>query len=213
MMADESDDEDAVSPEAQSRFQAALEAGVLKILSKMGIATVDSYRGAQIFEVVGLGPEVVDVCFRGTPSIVGGLGWEHLGEDVLRRHRAAYPDATLDSPGWIRVRKGGEYHAHSKEVVQALNDLTLVQETADDPRDLDVAAAHLLQRGRDDKNSRIKQIASGRFGVTPEYLAAAADELQIKMAQGSKPGEGGQLPGHKVTGRSPGCATASPACR
>jgi glutamate synthase domain-containing protein 2/glutamate synthase domain-containing protein 1/glutamate synthase domain-containing protein 3 len=296
-MADESDDEDAVSPEAQARFQAALEGGVLKILSKMGIATVDSYRGAQIFEIVGLGAEVVDVCFRGTPSIVGGIGWEHLGEDMLRRHGAAYPDATLDSPGWIRVRKGGEYHAHSKEVVQALNDLTLVQETAEDPRDLDVAAAHLLQRaiagesyeryeafrdlvdqrpptelhdlldaipagpavpldevepaatiarrfstgamshgalskeahetlaqamnligamsncgeggedparyrtrgqGRDDKNSKIKQIASGRFGVTPEYLAFA-DELQIKMAQGSKPGEGGQLPGHKVS--------------
>ena len=71
--ADESDDDDLVSPEAQARFQAAVEAGVLKILSKMGIATVDSYRGAQLFEVVGLGPEVVDRCFRGTPSIVGGL--------------------------------------------------------------------------------------------------------------------------------------------
>jgi glutamate synthase domain-containing protein 2/glutamate synthase domain-containing protein 1/glutamate synthase domain-containing protein 3 len=294
--ADEAESDDAVSPEAQARFQAALEAGVLKILSKMGIATVDSYRGAQIFEALGLGAAVVDRCFRGMPSIVGGLGWAHLGADVLRRHASAYPEAVLESPGWIRVRKGGEYHAHSKEVVQALNDLSLVQDEGD-PRDLDVAAAHLLQRaiagesyeryeafrdlvdsrpptelhdlleavpagppvpveevepateiarrfstgamshgalskeahetlaqamnliggmsncgeggedparyrtrgrGRDDKNSRIKQIASGRFGVTPEYLAFA-DELQIKMAQGSKPGEGGQLPGHKVS--------------
>ncbi|MGH2685605.1 MAG: glutamate synthase central domain-containing protein, partial [Actinomycetota bacterium] len=73
--ADESDDADAVSPEAQSRFQAAVEAGVLKILSKMGISTVDSYRGAQIFEALGLAPEVVDVCFLGTPSTVGGIGW------------------------------------------------------------------------------------------------------------------------------------------
>jgi glutamate synthase domain-containing protein 2/glutamate synthase domain-containing protein 1/glutamate synthase domain-containing protein 3 len=294
--ADESDDDDVVSPEAQARFQAAVEAGVLKILSKMGISTIDSYRGAQIFEVLGLGDEVVDVCFKGTPSAVGGLGWEHVGDDVLRRHRNAYPEAQLESPGWVRVRKGGEYHAHSKEVVQALNDLTLVPEPPDG-QTADMVAAHLLQRaiagddferyetfrdlvdsrppvelhdlleplpagpaipldevepaseivrrfstgamshgalskeahetlaqamnliggmsncgeggedpqryrtrgqGRDDKNSKIKQIASGRFGVTPEYLAFA-DELQIKMAQGSKPGEGGQLPGHKVS--------------
>src|SRR4029453_1429307 len=73
--ADESDDADLVSPDAQARYQAAVEAGVLKILSKMGISTVDSYRGAQIFEVLGLAPEVVDVCFDGTPSVIGGIGW------------------------------------------------------------------------------------------------------------------------------------------
>ncbi|HKE77008.1 MAG TPA: glutamate synthase-related protein [Acidimicrobiales bacterium] len=295
--ADKVDDGDLTSPEAQSRFQAAVEAGVLKILSKMGICTVDSYRGAQIFEVVGLAPEVVDACFTGTPNVVGGVGWEVLGEDVLARHEAAWGGAAdLESPGFFRVRKGGEPHTKDKDTVQALNDLTLVQEKADG-QDRDMLIAHLLQSairsesserydafaklandrplielhdllelvpahepvsidevepaadivrrfstgamshgalskeahetlaqamnllggmsncgeggedpyryrtrglGRDDKNSKIKQIASGRFGVTPEYLAHA-DELQIKMAQGSKPGEGGQLPGHKVS--------------
>ena len=297
--ADTADDGDLTSPEAQGRYQAAVEAGVLKILSKMGICTVDSYRGAQIFEVVGLAPEVVDVCFTGSPNVVGGIGWEALGEDVLGRHQAAWGgDAvSLESPGFYRVRKGGEPHSKDKDTTQALNDLTLVQEAADNGQDRDMLVAHLLQsairsesserydafaklandralielhdlielapggdpvpdrrgrargrhrptvldrghvprrpleggardagpgdeparralelrrgrrgparyrtrgQGRDDKNSKIKQIASGRFGVTPEYLAHA-DELQIKMAQGSKPGEGGQLPGHKVS--------------
>ncbi len=296
--ADRADDGDLTSPEAQGRFQAAVEAGVLKIMSKMGICTVDSYRGAQIFEVVGLAPEVVDVCFTGSPNVVGGIGWRALGEDVLRRHAAAWGEKVdLDSPGFFRVRKGGEPHSKDKDTTQALNDLTLVQEKDADGQDRDMLVAHLLQaairsessarydafaklandrplielhdllelatpgepialdevepaadiarrfstgamshgalskeahetlaqamnllggmsncgeggedpyryrtrgQGRDDKNSKIKQIASGRFGVTPEYLAHA-DELQIKMAQGSKPGEGGQLPGHKVS--------------
>jgi glutamate synthase (ferredoxin) len=299
--ADANDDENAVSAEAQSNFHAAVEAGVLKVMSKMGISTVDSYRGAEIFEAVGLAPEVMATCFAGTVSTVGGIGWRELGEDVLARHHHAWDDPDrepdLDSPGFYRVRKGGEYHVHGKDEVQALNDLTLVQETPPDGQDRDMLAAHLLQRaiasesseayqrfadlvndrpltelhdllelvaagdpvpldevepareivrrfstgamshgslsreahetlaqamnliggrsncgeggedpfrfktrglGRDDKDSRIKQIASGRFGVTPEYLAHA-DELQIKMAQGSKPGEGGQLPGHKVS--------------
>ncbi len=302
--ADEAETGDLVSSDAQERFRAAIEAGVLKILSKMGVSTIDSYRGAQLFEVVGLADEVVDVCFTGASSVVGGVGWDVLGDDAFARHAAAFPpgrEADLDSPGFYRVRRGGEYHAHSKEVTQALNDLTLVQETPPvserDPLAVDQAAAHLLQRaiagedydryrtfvglvterpptelndllewtalgppvpldevepasgiarrfstgamshgslskeahetlaqamnliggrsncgeggedparfrtrgrGRDDKNSRIKQVASGRFGVTPEYLAHA-DEIQIKMAQGSKPGEGGQLPGHKVS--------------
>ncbi|HKY67491.1 MAG TPA: glutamate synthase large subunit, partial [Acidimicrobiales bacterium] len=296
--ADKADDGDVTSPEAQGRFQVAVESGVLKILSKMGICTVDSYRGAQIFEVVGLAPEVVDVCFTGSPNVVGGLGWQALGDDVLDRHAQAWGERVdLASPGFFRVRKGGEPHSKDKDTTQALNDLTLVQETADDGQDRDMLVAHLLQaairsesserydafaklandrplielhdllelrppaeplpldeiepaaeiakrfstgamshgalskeshetlaqamnllggmsncgeggedpyryrtrgRGRDDKNSKIKQIASGRFGVTPEYLAHA-DELQIKMAQGSKPGEGGQLPGHKVS--------------
>jgi glutamate synthase domain-containing protein 2/glutamate synthase domain-containing protein 1/glutamate synthase domain-containing protein 3 len=296
--ADEGEDGEATSPEAQVNYQAAVEAGVLKILSKMGISTIESYRGAQIFEVVGLSPEVVDVCFTGTPNVVGGIGWQHLGEDVIRRHAAAWADrVVLESPGFYRVRKGGEAHGKDKDTVQALNDLTLVQESPPDGQTREMLAAHLLQAairsesaeryetfakmandrplielhdllelvpaptpvpidevepateivkrfstgamshgalskeahetlaqamnllgglsncgeggedphrfrtrglGRDDKNSKIKQIASGRFGVTPEYLAHA-DELQIKMAQGSKPGEGGQLPGHKVS--------------
>ncbi|MBI2705623.1 MAG: glutamate synthase subunit alpha [Actinobacteria bacterium] len=305
--ADSSDDADAISPDAQHRFQAAIEAGVLKILSKMGISTVDSYRGAQIFEILGLGPAVVDLCFSGTPSVLGGLDWHDLAHDIRARHEAAFTagardEPDLESPGWVRVRKGGEYHAHSKEVVDALNALALVADTkpdpAADPAVAEMAAAHLLQRairgesyelyetfarlvnerpavepndlleldldevqpiglgevepatdivkrfstgamshgalskeahenlaramnligalsncgeggedpsrfrtrglGRDDRNSRIKQVASGRFGVTPEYLAYA-DEIQIKISQGSKPGEGGQLPGHKVS--------------
>ncbi|MGY6500537.1 MAG: glutamate synthase-related protein [Acidimicrobiales bacterium] len=331
------DDSDDVSPEAQFNFQAATEAGVLKVLSKMGISTVDSYRGAQIFEVIGLAPEVVDVCFTGSTSTVGGVGWTVLGEDVLTRHAQAWPgegDPALASPGWVRDRKGGEYHSNSKEMIDALHEVTRAaqptpQRTARSPKPVDsdeltavaeaetdarsaadeadlaatpdqiadMTAAHLLQRairgesselydafarlvnerpstelhdllelvpasepipidevepasaiasrfstgamshgalskeahenlaqamnliggkancgeggedparyrtrgqGRDDKNSRIKQVASGRFGVTPEYLAFA-DEIQIKVAQGSKPGEGGQLPGHKVS--------------
>jgi len=296
--ADSADDGDLTSPEAQRNLQAAVEAGVLKIMSKMGISTVDSYRGAQIFEVVGLDAEVVDVCFTGTPNVVGGMGWHGLGEDVLARHAAAWGDRPdLASPGFFRVRKGGEPHAKDKDTVQALNDLSLVQEPPGDGQTREMLTAHLLQaairsesserydafaklandravielhdllelvpagepvpvdeveparaivrrfstgamshgalskeahetlaqamnllgamsncgeggedpyryrtrgHGRDDKNSKIKQVASGRFGVTPEYLAHA-DELQIKMAQGSKPGEGGQLPGHKVS--------------
>ena len=78
-------------PEAQARLQAAMEDGVLKIMSKMGISTVDSYRGAQIFEVIGLGPEVVDVCFPGMPSIVGGIGWDQLGST---------PSSATARPGW-----------------------------------------------------------------------------------------------------------------
>ncbi|MDZ7677875.1 MAG: glutamate synthase-related protein [Acidimicrobiales bacterium] len=351
------DDSDDVSPEAQYNFQAATEAGVLKILSKMGISTVDSYRGAQIFEVIGLGAEVVDTCFTGSTSLVGGVGWEALGEDVLWLHDTAWPDdedePSIPSPGWIRDRKGGEYHSNSKDMVETMHaftgaaqpvrerparatrnpDLTATADSSDGddspngggtdevaaaeqgaerdaaaaateagmeatPEQLaDMTEAHLLQAairgesrdlydaftrtvnerpvtelhdllelvpasdpipidevepateiakrfstgamshgalskeahenlaqamniiggkancgeggedpyryrtrgmGRDDKNSRIKQVASGRFGVTPEYLAFA-DEIQIKVAQGSKPGEGGQLPGHKVS--------------
>jgi glutamate synthase (ferredoxin) len=302
--ADAADAGDLVSSDAQERFRAAVEAGVLKIMSKMGISTVDSYRGAQVFETLGLHHEVTDICFTGTANHVGGIGWAALGQDALDRHADAFghgDEPELDSPGFFRVRKGGEYHAHSKEVTEALNVLTLSSDTAPlsarDPQAVDQAAAHLLQRaiagdsydkyedfvrlvterpptelndllewrpmgppvplgevepvgeivrrfstgamshgslskeahetlaqamnliggrsncgeggedpyrfhtrgqGRDDRNSRIKQVASGRFGVTPEYLAHA-DELQIKMAQGSKPGEGGQLPGHKVS--------------
>jgi glutamate synthase domain-containing protein 2/glutamate synthase domain-containing protein 1/glutamate synthase domain-containing protein 3 len=296
--ADRSDNGEVLSPDAQNRFQAAVEAGVLKIMSKMGISTIDSYRGAQIFEVVGLADEVVDVCFTGTPNVVGGIGWSELGEDVLSQHQAAFKDRPdLESPGFIRVRKGGEPHTKDKDTVQALNDLSLVQDGPPEGQTRDMLVAHLLQAairsessdryeafrklvderpvielhdllelipakepvplddvepaaaivkrfstgamshgalsreahetlaqamnllgglsncgegGEDpyryrtrgggvaDKNSKIKQVASGRFGVTPEYLAHS-DEIQIKMAQGSKPGEGGQLPGHKVS--------------
>jgi glutamate synthase (ferredoxin) len=268
--ADQNTNSDLSGPEAQHRLQAALEDGVLKIMSKMGISTVDSYRGAQIFEVLGLAPEVVDICLRGTPSVIGGIGWTELGEDALARHA----ESRLVEGGFYRALKSkGEFHTHNDPVVKALNEMKaahLLQAAIRDaelvnsrpptevhdllelvPEGPPVAVdevepasaivkrfstgamshgalsreahetlteamnliggksncgeggeshARFITRGRPagDKNSRIKQIASGRFGVTPEYCVFA-DELNIKMAQGSKPGEGGQIPGNKVS--------------
>ena len=277
--ADQNADSELSGPEAQHRLQAGLEDGVLKVMSKMGISTVDSYRGAQIFEVLGLGAEVVDMCFSGTPSLVGGVGWAELGEDVLGRHA----EGRMVEGGYFRPLKNkGEFHTHNDPVVKALNEMKaahLLQSAIRDGKDehydkfatlvnsrpptelhdllefvpagppvaLDdvepateivkrfstgamshgalsreahetlteamnligaksncgeggESHARFMTRGRPtgDKNSRIKQIASGRFGVTPEYCAFA-DELNIKMAQGSKPGEGGQIPGNKVS--------------
>ena len=277
--------------EAQHNFIHSIEDGLLKIMSKMGISTIDSYRGAQIIEAVGLGPDVVDLCFRGLSSPLGGLSLVELGADVLERHEAAYEvrKPVLAGTGFIKHKKGGEYHATNPDVVDTLQEavgLKLVEDEQErelqaahslraavkgdedaygrfaklvnerpptEPRDLldlipappplpidDVEPASQIvkrfstgamshgalsaeahetlsialnmiggnantgeggeapERYRDHRNSGIKQIASGRFGVTPEYVAFAR-ELQIKMAQGSKPGEGGQLPGKKVT--------------
>ena len=277
--ADQNVDSELSGPEAQQRLQAGLEDGVLKVMSKMGISTVDSYRGAQIFEILGLGPAVVDMCFAGTPSVVGGVGWAELGEDALRRHG----EGRVVEGGYYRALKNkGEYHTHNDAVVKALNEMKSAHmlqaairdgssETYDKfaalvngrpptelhdllefvpagppvPVDEVEPASEIVKRfstgamshgalsreahetlteamnliggksncgeggesfarfstrgqPRGDKNSRIKQIASGRFGVTPEYCAFA-DELNIKMAQGSKPGEGGQIPGNKVS--------------
>jgi glutamate synthase domain-containing protein 2/glutamate synthase domain-containing protein 1/glutamate synthase domain-containing protein 3 len=295
---------------AQERYRNAVEDGVLKIMSKMGISVLDSYRGAQIFEALGLGPDVIETCFTGTVSKLGGLTFEDLAEDVLAQHATAFPPdddevADLASPGIIKWRRGGEFHDMNKPVIDALHDvLGLGRKPATEPFVLDGAGAgevdgrtaELLRtateqgraelyevfsakvrarptafprdflrplpvgdpipvdevepveaiarrfstgamshgalsaeahetiaaglnliggmsnsgeggedparfrtRGSDrDLDCRMKQVASGRFGVTPEYLANA-HVLQIKMAQGSKPGEGGQIPGHKVT--------------
>ncbi len=281
--------------EAQIRFQEAIEDGVLKVMSKMGISDLASYRGAQVFEAIGLAHEVVERFFRGTPAPIGGIGFAELEQEALERLRAAYgPSPRLENPGYVKYRKGGEPHATSPEVVEAVHEMTaghalreavngagwqlyerfaaLVNERQGmEPRDLlelvpggppvpleEVepveaivrrfsggamshgalsAEAHELiaialnrigakantgeggedpARYRTERNSPIKQVASGRFGVTPEY-AAFAEELQIKIAQGSKPGEGGQLPGHKVTEEiarlrhtQPGVALISP---
>jgi glutamate synthase (ferredoxin) len=263
--------------EAQRRFRKAIESGVLKVMSKMGIADVASYRGAQLFESVGLAREVVDLCLPGTPAPVGGVGFAELGREALARAAAAAADKPeVENPGFVKFRAGGEPHATNPQVVEALRETAaahalrravnggggesyerfarLVNErTPIELRDLlelrpslwplrvdDVEAVETIVRRfssggmshgalsaeahetvsiafnrlgarsncgeggedparfRTDRNSRIKQIASGRFGVTPEY-AVFAEELQIKIAQGSKPGEGGQLPGHKVT--------------
>jgi glutamate synthase domain-containing protein 2/glutamate synthase domain-containing protein 1/glutamate synthase domain-containing protein 3 len=291
---------------AQDRYLHALEEGVFKVMSKMGISVLDAYRGAQIFEAVGLDDEVVEACFAGTASPLGGIGFDELARDALDRHRAGTAEvARLENPGWFKHRPGGEYHATNPEVMQALHHTvregaeirgskrgahllqqavkgggyeryrhfaSLVNERrpaalrdlleahpAGPPVPLDQVepAEAILRRfstaamslgslspeahetlaialnrvggrsnsgegGEDparlgtERSSAIKQVASGRFGVTPAYLASAV-ELQIKIAQGSKPGEGGQLPGHKVTAEiarlrhtQPGVALISP---
>ena len=291
---------------AQDHYVHALEEGVFKIMSKMGISVLDAYRGAQIFEAVGLDAEVVATCFAGTPSPIGGAGFTELACEALDRQRAGHAEvARLENPGWFKHRPGGEYHATNPEVMQALHHTvregaemkgskrgahllqqavkgggyeryrhfaSLVNERppaalrdllqahpAGPPVPLDQVepAEAILRRfstaamslgslspeahetlaialnrvggrsnsgegGEDparlgtERSSAIKQVASGRFGVTPAYLANAV-ELQIKIAQGSKPGEGGQLPGHKVTPEiarlrhtQPGVALISP---
>ena len=111
--------------EAQRRFRAAIEDGVLKVMSKMGIADVASYRGAQLFEAIGLAPEVVDLCLPGTPSAVGGVGFAELEREVRERHEAARgPAPKLENPGYVKFRKGGEPHATTPEVVEALQETT-----------------------------------------------------------------------------------------
>jgi glutamate synthase (ferredoxin) len=286
---------DGVDPaRAQQLFRQAIEDGTLKVLAKMGISTIDSYQGAQIFEILGLDAEIVENCFPGTPSRLAGASFEDLAEEALSRHAAGFLEVApvLQNPGFFKHHKQGtEYHATNPDVVDALHRaapakmlaaahaLQRAVATGPDgngrasyarftrlisdrpptyPRDLllmrpagpelslhqvepvaailarfstgamshgSIAAevhetiaiamnrlggksntgeggedpARYRTRGQGiDRNSRIKQIASGRFGVTPEYCVFA-DELQIKMAQGSKPGEGGQLPGHKAT--------------
>jgi glutamate synthase domain-containing protein 2/glutamate synthase domain-containing protein 1/glutamate synthase domain-containing protein 3 len=271
--------------EAQRLFVRAVEDGVLKIMSKMGISTLDSYRGAQIIEAIGLGPDVIGLCFSGVASAIGGLDLLELGADAVMRHDDAFAGKSMRAgTGFIKHKSGGEYHAINPDVTRSLHEVVGLEDQSDaraahelrravagndssyarfaalvnerpptEPRDLldfllattpvpldDVepaseivkrfstgamshgalsAEAHETlsmalnvlggkantgeggeapERYRDRRNSSIKQVASGRFGVTPEYIAFA-EELQIKMAQGSKPGEGGQIPGSKVT--------------
>ena len=273
------------------RFIKAINKGMLKVMSKMGISTLASYKGAQIFEILGLRAEVVDRCFVGTASRLQGAGFDVLAKESLRRHRLGYPrreqvrPAQLPNPGDYHWRPDGEAHAFSPKSIAALQVAArnnsrqayeqyarMCNEDAEsratlrgllklkaerpcdagrtDPIPLDEVepAGEIVKRFRtgamsfgalsieahetlalamnriggqsnsgeggedaarfqlqqyDDgtprsKRSAIKQIASGRFGVTSFYLANA-DTLQIKMAQGAKPGEGGQLPGHKVS--------------
>jgi glutamate synthase (ferredoxin) len=263
---------------AVKNFVKAVDKGVAKVMSKMGISTAQSYCGAQIFEAVGLSKELVDQYFTWTPSRVSGIGIDVVAEEALARHRNAYPayptnGRTLDVGGHYQYRKEGEYHLFNPETihklqyacrtgnfqvfkeyseqvnnqskrlatlrglfdikfpeqgipigeVESVEDLmkrfksgamsygSISQEAhetlavamnriggksntgegGEDP------ARYVLEANGDSKNSAIKQVASGRFGVTSVYLVNAK-ELQIKMAQGAKPGEGGQLPGHKV---------------
>jgi glutamate synthase (ferredoxin) len=252
--------------------------GVLKVLSKMGISTIASYTGAQIFEAIGLNQEVIDKYFCWTPSRIGGVGLDTIAKEVELRHRHAFPEygspngRTLDEGGKYQWRKGGEHHLFNPETIHYLQtacrtgNYSLFKKYSEGVNNQSVrlatirgllefqnqkaipieevepieaimkrfksgamsygsiskeaheALAIAMNRigGRsntgeggedparytpepngDSKNSAIKQVASGRFGVTSYYLTQAK-ELQIKMAQGAKPGEGGQLPGKKV---------------
>ena len=252
--------------------------GVLKVMSKMGISTLQSYRGAQIFEAVGLDKAFVDRYFTWTASRVGGIGIDTVADEVIRRHRRGYPkrgpsDSQLETGGEYQWRRDGEYHLFNPETVfklqhasrsgqytvyreyaQLVNDQSRKRATlrglftlrpAAEPlppeevepvesilkrfatgamsygsisREAHETLAIAMNRlggksntgeggedsarytpdaNGDQRRSAIKQVASGRFGVTSEYLVSA-DDIQIKMAQGAKPGEGGQLPGFKV---------------
>ncbi len=259
---------------ALTNYRKAIEQGLLKIMSKMGISTVTSYHGAQIFEAIGLHESLVEECFTGTASNVSGIGYEDIAADVLRWHAVAFPSEgtpAMDVGGFYRFRREGEYHAFNPDVIKSLHEATrkanadayvryaqlvntrepvtlrdlLVFKPAQpvpveevEPvesimkrfatasishgalsreahRTLAIAMNRIGAKsgsgegGEDPERykpllngdsmcSAIKQVASGRFGVTPAYLMSAR-ELEIKMAQGSKPGEGGQLPGYKVS--------------
>ena len=253
--------------------QKSVNAGLLKIMSKMGICTIASYRNSGLFDIVGLSDEIVNDCFTGAHSDLAGLTYTDIEERINKSHNNAFKEENtifpLDLGGFYKYSNGGEYHDYGPATTKAMhNKKAAVKEditdfeglrdlvnnrdkkfirdffefnsdrTAIDISDVETkedifkrfsTAAMSLgsispeaheamatamntiggmsnsgEGGEDSKrfgtikNSRIKQVASGRFGVTPAYLRSA-DELQIKVAQGAKPGEGGQLPGHKVT--------------
>jgi len=264
--------EDLSQEQAVANYIKAIGKGIFKVMSKMGISTIRSYTGAQIFEAVGLSEELVDRYFTGTPTRLGGIGIDTLEEETLLSHAIAYPQENieandLDGGGQYAYRQRGENHLLTPETIFLLqqssqtNDYGLykqyaqmINEPGDDyitlrglleftrkePIDIDevesvesiitrfatgamsygsiseeahttlamamnaIGAKSNTGEGGEDtarfntnKNSKIKQVASGRFGVTANYLVNS-EEIQIKMAQGAKPGEGGQLPGHKV---------------
>lgn len=263
---------------AVKNYIKAINKGVVKVMSKMGISTVQSYRGAQIFEAIGLNKDVIDKYFTWTASRVAGIDIDVIAQEVQARHQRAFPDRsvnghTLEAGGQYQYRREGEFHLFNPETVHKLQYAcrsnnykvfkeysTLVNDQsrrlctlrglfdlklADQPIPIEEVepveaimkrfksgamsygsisqeahetmaiamnriggksntgeggedpARYVLDANGDSRNSAIKQVASGRFGVTSEYLVNAR-ELQIKMAQGAKPGEGGQLPGHKV---------------
>ncbi len=278
---------------AQANFRKAVDNGLLKILSKMGISLLSSYRGAQIFEAIGIGQDLKALSFRGSVSRIGGLSIEELGQETMAFHEKAFPELAkkrLENMGFVQSRPSGEYHMNNPAMtkllhkavetkqydhyeiyreqlkgrpVAALRDLldfesdrnpielsevepvesimqrfctggmslgSLSREAHEtlgiamnringksnsgeggedavrfkvlndvNEKGFSATLPHLkgLENG-DTASSAIKQVASGRFGVTPEYLMSAK-QIEIKMAQGAKPGEGGQLPGKKVS--------------
>ncbi|MBE9100625.1 glutamate synthase large subunit [filamentous cyanobacterium LEGE 07170] len=279
--------------QAQQNYRKAVQSGLLKILSKMGISLLSSYHGAQIFEAIGIGADLLNLGFKGTASRLGGLSLVDLASEVITFHSRAFPELNqkkLQNYGFVQYRPGGEYHMNSPEMAKQLHKavsnksvdhyelymkhregrpLTALRDLLDfkgdrpsipldevesateivkrfctggmslgalsreahetlaiamnriggksnsgeggeDPSRFQVLQdingsgvsgtfSHLkgLQNG-DTANSAIKQVASGRFGVTPQYLMSGK-QVEIKMAQGAKPGEGGQLPGKKVS--------------
>ena len=255
------------SLEAHKNYRKGINKGLLKILSKMGISTITSYRGAQLFEIVGLAEEVVDLCFPGAPSRISGANFSHLQHDMSLLARDAWLSRKkIQQGGLLKFIHGGEYHMINPDVVRTIQDavqsgdyekyrafaqlvdnrpLSTIRDMFTLREDVEPIAIDkvepietILKRfdsagmslgalspeahealaqgmnrlggrsnsgegGEDparygtDRVSKIKQIASGRFGVTPHYLVNA-EVLQIKIAQGAKPGEGGQLPGGKV---------------
>ena len=255
------------SLEAHKNYRKGINKGLLKILSKMGISTISSYRGAQLFEIVGLADEIMALCFPDVDSRIGGATFEHLQHDMEILSRDAWLSRKkIMHGGLLKYIHGGEYHMINPDVVRTIQDavqsgdfeqyrkfaqlvdnrpLSTIRDMFklredQEPVDIDQvepiegilkrfdsagmslgalspeaheALAQGMNRlggrsnsgegGEDparfgtDKVSKIKQIASGRFGVTPHYLVNA-EVLQIKIAQGAKPGEGGQLPGGKV---------------
>ena len=259
--------------EAMKAVQNALNGGLLKILSKMGISTIASYRNSGLFDILGLSNEIVSECFAASKSALGGLGYDDIDERLKRWHKDAFRDDgfnkifPLKVGGFYKFYSGEEYHDFGPMVIKAIHrvaeegtteawdELKNLVEKRDkkfirdffefnsdrEPISIDevepkeaifkrfASAAMSLgsispeahetlaiamntiggqsnsgEGGEDparfgtNRNSKIKQVASGRFGVTPAYLRSA-EEIQIKVAQGAKPGEGGQLPGHKVT--------------
>ncbi|OKH19069.1 glutamate synthase-related protein [[Limnothrix rosea] IAM M-220] len=285
---------------AQENYRYAIEAGLLKILSKMGISLLQSYHGAQIFEALGLGMEVINTAFAGTTSRVGGMTLNDLAQEGIAFHSRAFPELSvtkLANYGFVNYRKGGEYHMNSPEMTKALHKAVAAYNNTDkteaydhydvyqkyqsdrpatalrdlldfesDRPSIDISEVESIEdivkrfctggmslgslsreahetlaiamnrlgaksnsgeggedpvrfkvlddvdgtgdsptlphlhglRNGDTASSAIKQVASGRFGVTPEYLMSGR-QIEIKMAQGAKPGEGGQLPGKKVS--------------
>ena len=266
------------SEKAITNYIKAINKGVVKVISKMGISTIQSYCGAQIFEAIGLNEDLVDRYFTWTPSRIGGIGLDVIAEEVKLRHKQGFPDRqaheqTLGEGGEYQWRREGELHLFSPETIHKLqyavrsNSYQAFKEYSDlvnnqssrlctlrglmefkpdrTPVPIDEVepvtnilkrfktgamsygsiskeahealavamnriggksntgeggedpARYFMDDNGDSRNSAIKQVASGRFGVTSNYLVNA-EELQIKVAQGAKPGEGGQLPGHKV---------------
>ncbi|MDA1188678.1 MAG: glutamate synthase large subunit [Chloroflexi bacterium] len=257
---------------AITNYKESLEKQLLKVMARMGISTITGYCGAQLFDAIGISDEVVERCFTGTTSQIGGLDFEDIAQETLTRHAIAFSSeeepTKLADYGYYRFRRTGETHAFTPALARVLH-TALEKDDGNDkykqfteemnargpiylrdllefqpfgppvPLDEVEPAKDIVRRlsggsmsfgalsseahkaiatgfnkvgstsgsgegGEDprrygtESNSQIKQIASGRFGVTPQYLASAR-VLEIKMAQGSKPGEGGQLPAHKVT--------------